>query len=561
MTTALDVWPMPAEVELGASSASISPALDMQLHLRGAARDEEERARRIFERYRALSFPHKSSCPCQGEVRQALVSVRGVEGEAYELRLNASTLEVDASSIAGLQYALETLSQLVSFDVDQLLYFTQPVLPLKVRDRPRFSHRGLLVDSSRHFLPVQALKRVIDSMAYTKLNVLHWHVIDSESFPLTSRVAPELSQLGAYSSRERYTQADVAELVDYAKERSIMIVPEFDMPGHVDSWAKSHPELYVRATRGSTANGVHGALNPANEDVFKLVKNLLADWLVGNTSSPAFFDSPIVHLGGDEVPEQAWSTAEIRSFLASEHMHGARDLFAKFIARNADVAQHLGKRVVLWDEALERTAQGALPATVMIQVWRDWAGLKLGLQAVNQGHQVIASPSGKWYLDHLDTSWQDMYNVDPVEYLKIPSNKENLVIGGEGCMWGETVDGGDLEVTLWPRLAAIAERLWSPMYKTTSTEAALPRLKSFRCLLLERGISSSSPTSGIGRQRRYAPEGPGSCWQPTKESSFLQRLVVNSATWKPTALLRREPTAADHSQEASVVKSTCACST
>mmetsp|Transcript_48502 Transcript_48502/g.76632 ORF Transcript_48502/g.76632 Transcript_48502/m.76632 type:complete len:581 (+) Transcript_48502:59-1801(+) len=514
LKASVDVWPLPSSVSSGTESSSISAALQFQGDVQNSL------VQAAIDNYRPLIFPHKLDCPCEGEIKGARLVVNGDVGEGYKLYVNASGVHIEADSPAGVQYALESLSQLVFFDFDKLLYVTQSVLPLIIEDRPRFPHRGLLIDSSRHFLPVETIKHLINSMSYTKLNVLHWHITDSESFPIMSRVAPELAKKGAHSGRERYTRADVADIVDHARKRSIVVIPEFDMPGHADSWAKSHPELFA-AVSESAFRGVHGALNPSKEEVFAMVENLLVDWLKGNSSAPAFFDGDIVHLGGDEVPTKAWATPAIQEFMRKSGIHNMKDLFASFLSRNVDIAKKLGKRVILWDEAFEESTRGKLPTSVTFQIWRDWGRLRLGRDAVLAGYKIIASPNSRWYLDHLDTSWQDMYATDPVKYLHVPKEHASNVIGGEGCMWGETVDPGDLEATVWPRLAAIAERLWSPE-TATSADAALPRLEAFRCLLLERGIDAARVGAHLGdKDRRYAPQAPGSC-NGDAAVSFLQ---------------------------------------
>lgn len=208
--------------------------------------------------------------------------------------------------------------------------------------------------------------------------------------------------------------------------------------------------------------------------------------------------------------------------MSNNKLHSINDLFGSFLARNVQIAESINKRVILWDEAFEQSTRGKLPSTAIIQIWRDWAGMRLGAQAAAAGHAVIASPNGRWYLDHIDATWQDMYKTDPVAYLHIPQEHASQVLGGEGCMWGETVDPGDLEATIWPRLAAIAERLWSPLEVTSSWQAALPRLESFRCLLLERGVGASTVGGRLAeRDRRFAPKGPSSCGGEAPPS-FLQ---------------------------------------
>jgi hexosaminidase len=232
-------------------------------------------------------------------------------------------------------------------------------------------------------------------------------------------------------------------------------------------------------------DGNTGALNPTKDETLTLVQSLLTDWLsASGDTNTAFFDGPLVHLGTDEVPYAAWSG-----------LGDSNAMFSDFVNKITRIGQNLGKEVVLWEEAIK---DGAPAKEAIVQVWLD---SKMAQRAANNGNRVILSQG--WYLDHLDDSWENMYRRDPASLVQ--ADKANLMIGGEGCMWGETVDGGDLEQTVWPRLGAIAERLWS--VEGGEAHEAKPRLESFRCLLLERGI----PSGTLEGQGRATPTGPGSC--------------------------------------------------
>lgn len=474
-TGAINVWPFPRSVDSGSESATIAPSVTFE----GDIKDRH--VADSIRRYKELIFPHAGASG--GSIKTIAVQLSGKGGdESYELRITPELVEISAKKAVGVQYALETLSQLVSFDFDQMRYETQAVLPLTIKDEPRFPHRGLLVDSSRHFLPVPLLKRVIESMSYAKLNRLHWHVTDAQSFPIQSHVDPKLPGKGAWSQRERYTQDDVKSVEEYANLHGITIVPEFDMPGHTKSWGGARPELMLATSDNGDGNAA--ALDPTNPDTYKLVDSLLKDWMVGDKKKPAFFNSPYVHLGTDEVPYQAWSA---KGYPIS--------MFREFVDKAFHSVKEIGKEVVVWEEAFK---DGPPPPESIIQVWLDNS---IARRAANVGHRVILSEG--WYLDHLDKTAEFMYNRNPSDFVDA-SDAKNL-IGGEGCMWGETVDGGDMEQTIWPRLGAVAERLWSPAGEPWSI--AKPRLAAFRCLLLERGIPSGT-LEGNGRS---TPPGPGSC--------------------------------------------------
>jgi hexosaminidase len=473
---AVSVWPMPRNVFCeGKDIATVSSQLAFVGDIRSP------RMMKIIERYRDLLFPHQGAA--DGTIQTVSVALGNGTGESYTMKVTPKAVKIEAEAPVGVQYALETLSQLVAFDFDKSQYVTQPVLPLTIKDEPRFKHRGLLIDSARHFLPVRALKRLISSVSYAKLNRLHWHITDAQSFPIDSRVEPSLAKEGAWSSRERYTMEDIKDVVAFAEEHGITVVPEFDMPGHTTSWGRAHPEL-MALTQDRNHDGNTGALNPTKEGTLKLVKSLLEDWMSKHTARAAFFEGPLLHLGTDEVPYDAWAG-----------LGDSRELFNSFVGKITQIGKDLGKEVVLWEEAFK---DGTPSKDAIIQVWLD---ANLARHATDAGNRIILSQG--WYLDHLDDTWEAMYSRDPARLVN--SQNVNLLLGGEGCMWGETVDVGDLEQTVWPRLGAIAERLWSDAGGQSAE--AKPRLESFRCLLLERGIPCGTLEGG----GRSTPTGPGSC--------------------------------------------------
>lgn len=476
--SSVNVWPMPRSISHGQLAATVSSALTFSGDISSPL------VSKMVERYKDLLFPHQGAG--EGSIKTVAVKLGSGTGEAYTLQVKPDGIEIAAEAPVGVQYALETLSQLVAFNFDKSLYVTQPVLPLTIKDEPKYSHRGLLVDSSRHFLSVRSLKRVIRSMSYAKLNRLHWHITDAQSFPINSRVEPSLASKGAWSARERYTLQDVQEVIRYAKEHSIVVVPEFDMPGHTKSWGKARPDL-MALTQDTYNDGNSAALNPTKQETFGLVQSLLTDWMGSSKTEkdkPAFFDTPMVHLGTDEVPYNAWSA-----------LGDSKEMFSSFVDRATQMAQGLGKDVVLWEEAFK---DGKPSQSAIIQVWLD---ANVARRAADAGNRVILSQG--WYLDHLDDTWQKMYAQNPASFVSAENSQR--MIGGEGCMWGETVDGGDLEQTIWPRLGAVAERLWGA--DAADVDEARPRLASFRCLLLERGI----PSGTLEGRGRSTPSGPGSC--------------------------------------------------
>jgi len=414
--------------------------------------------------------------------------------ESYVLHVPVGGFaNVTAATVFGAYHALQTLSQLVSFNFSSGTYELEGA-PWHIEDSPLFPHREILVDSSRHFEPVTVLKHLIDSLAMAKINVFHWHIIDAQSFPAPSRVHPELAEKGAFSPSERYSWGELKDVVEFARARGIRVLPEFDMPAHTTSWSKAHPELFP--------NACNQAFDPANENVYKLIREVLQDWA-------EVFTDDVVHLGTDELPESCWNNTVDIAYMKEQGIPTLSELFGYFVSRVVGIAKDIGKRATVWDESIIRS--GRTPTDAVVQIWHPDPGLLQ--KAISAGHDAVYSPDGPWYLDGLGSTWQDMYKVDPMANLSAASGK---VLGGGGEMWGETVDPSDIESTVWPRLAAIAERLWSPASTTADgPTAAQPRLEAFRCLLLQRGVRSGL----VGGTGRAPPPGPGSCLQAAKTTA------------------------------------------
>jgi len=397
---------------------------------------------------------------------------------------------------------LETFSQLVTFDYDSQSYMIAAA-PWKVMDAPRFPHRGLMIDTSRHFLPLHVIYRAIDSLPYAKLNVLHWHNSDSESFPFQSKSAPKLWQ-GAYSPAERYTQADIAAVVEYARDRGIRVMVEFDMPGHAQSWCVGYPEVCPSPT-------CRTPLNPATDTTFQLISNLLNECTGGQASKPGqpsgLFPDNFLHLGGDEVDTTCWTqTPSIAAWMRSQN-YTADDAYEYFVAKAAGIAISQGRRPVQWVEVFDHFGS-KLDKRTIVHVWKDESTL---VPVVAAGYNALIDNSpgdNSWYLDHLTVTWQNCYSNEPCNSITDP-NQCKLVLGGQGEMWGETVDASDLEQTVWPKLGAIAEKLWSPRDQTKDPNAAALRMANFRCLLNSRGVRAAPVNNKVARS---APPNPGSCY-------------------------------------------------
>lgn len=479
--------------------------------------------RHAFDRYvkgsddvAALFFPHRLRTICSEAGSGVHVTVtdpnaalmHGVD-ESYVLNIDAAGLAtLVAPTVWGALHGLETLSQLMRFSSQPEQYFMAQ-LPVKIEDKPRFPHRGLLVDTGRHFQPVASLKAIINSLSYAKLNIFHWHISEDQSFPFPSDVFPDLPEKGEWSADERYSAGDVMEIVKYAWLRGVRIVPEFDCPGHSSSWRNAIPDIFSAGCKEGK-----GAFSPFKNKTYEVLAKVLQEW------TKLYFTDSFMHIGGDEVPTECWSNEEDQS---AQRQLGVQNAFDYFLKKVADINTGLNKQTIMWDEGFVSSEPD--PAKVIIQVWRSASTCR---DAVEKGFRIIRSQG--WYLDHLNENFDQMYAVNPLEGITNP-DLHKLVLGGEGCMWGEHVDGSNVLDTIWPRLAAIAERLWiGPNSQSALLESVghghdgsdmqmtHKRIATFRCKLLQRGIQAA-PSLGRGRggipNTIYLPGGDnslGSCY-------------------------------------------------
>ena len=402
--------------------------------------------------------------------------------ESYMLSLDENGLcAIQAENVFGMMKALETLSQIIYYSEDGGTYEATE-LPIIIQDEPRFKWRGLMIDSARHFLPISAIKRTIDGMSYNKLNVLHWHLIDAQSFPIEVTGYPDLADKGAYGMKYKYTHAEVIDLVSYAKARGIRIVPEFDMPGH--SGFRFGAEHIVVLCPDYLKNVNNIPLNPTLSETYSLLGNFFADMR-------SIFPDARIHLGGDEVVYGCWEEMPaIKTWMESQGMKDVHELTAYFWKRVIPLL--MDTKPVFWQEVFQN-AYDQVPSDAIIQAWINQK--ELG-KIVAAGYNGILS--GGWYLDRQipgqpthylwGDTWENFYDNEPTS--GIDEKYVEKIMGGEGCMWGEQVDESDIDVRVWPRTCAIAERLWSQK-GVLSHDDAQRRIDVHRCRMLRRGISAS----------------------------------------------------------------------
>jgi hexosaminidase len=364
------------------------------------------------------------------------------EDESYQLAINGINAKLTAPTPLGILHGLQTFLQLVTITANG---FAVP--SVTVEDRPRFSWRGLLIDPGRHFIPIDVLKRNLDGMEAVKMNVLHLHLTDNEGFRVESKRFPKLHQMG--SDGLYYTQDQARELVAYARDRGIRVVPEFEMPGHSGSWYVGYPELASGpGPYQLNSGGIEPVLDVTREVTYKFLDKFVGE--MANLFPDAYF-----HIGGDEVNGQQWdANPQIQSFIRSHGMKNNQDLQAYFNQRLQRILSSHHKMMIGWDELLHPD----LPKTIVVETWR--------------GQQTLATSARQGYSGllafgyYLDLMWPAArhYAIDPMSDAAASLNPEekNRVLGGEACMWGEWVTPENIDSRIWPRSAAIAERLWSP---------------------------------------------------------------------------------------------------
>lgn len=365
------------------------------------------------------------------------------ENESYRIDITDRQAILKAPTVVGAIRGLETLLQLLNADRNG--YYFPGVL---IEDQPRFPWRGLLVDVARHFQTIEVLKRNLDAMAAVKLNVFHWHLTEDQGFRVESKKYPKLHQLG--SDGNYYTHEQVKEIIAYARDRGIRVVPEFDIPGHSTSWLVGYPELgsapgpYTIERRPGI---FEPALDPTREEVYKFLDGFLSEMA-------ALFPDDYMHIGGDENEGKQWDrNPAIQAFMKNKGIKDNHALQAYFNTRLLKILQKNGKKMIGWDEIL----QPELPKDIVIHSWRGTAALA---EAARKGYDGILSNG--YYIDLIQPA-SHHYASDPLPAdSTLTPEQAKHVLGGEATMWAEWVTPETIDSRIWPRTAAIAERLWSP---------------------------------------------------------------------------------------------------
>jgi hexosaminidase len=483
------LWPMPRNLTLGNVSLVVSSALSFSAVTPCALLTA------AFARYESIIFNHgdangsavaaRLNAPLLTSIRVAVANVSvpldlGVD-ETYSLVVPAdgSAAVLTAATVWGALHGLQTLSQLVTFDFDAAAYWT--VSPVSITDGPAFAWRGIMLDPARQFLPLPTLRGIVDAMTTVKMNTVHVHLLDCDSFPL--QVGPPFERLweGAFSPRERYTRAELAAFVEYSRVRGVRIIFEFDQPGHMGAMCKGVPSICPTPACSESYGG--DVLDPSSADTLPAMEAVVST-LAGLT-----IDS-VLHLGGDEVGFACWlNSPSVVKWMAANNISSGLGVYEYFVRESNAMALAQGKSPMRWEEVWKNFGT-TLDRRTIVHAWLSSAAV---VSASNAGYRVVYSVDSDSYLDYLENQWDVYYNSDILAGVTNASAVP-FILGGQVCMWGETVDAASVQSVLWPRAAAFAERLWTYDNTVTSDDyETVTRFAQLRCTLLERGVSAPLP--------------------------------------------------------------------
>lgn len=402
------------------------------------------------------------------------------EDESYSLKINAEQVILESTTELGAMHGLETILQLLT-NQEGTYYFPQ----CTIQDKPRFSWRGLMIDVGRHFLPVDVIKRNIDGIAAVKMNVLHLHLTEDQGFRIESKTFPKLHELG--SDGEFFTQEQIKDIIKYANDRGIRVVPEFDLPGHATSWVVGYPDLASAPGPYSIERkfGIFDpTLDPTRESTYEFLNVYLGEMA-------QLFNDEYIHIGGDENNGKQWTNnPEIQAFMKTNAIPNNHALQAYFNRRILTILGNYNKKMIGWDEIM----QPDLPKNAVIQSWRGKEGLTAAAKA---GYQVLLSNG--YYIDLMQPA-KDHYLNDPLPAgIDLTDEQKKLIMGGEATMWSEIVTLETVDSRIWPRTAAIAERLWSPA-SVVNIENMYQKLDKISIQLEELGLTHLKNTDMILRR-------------------------------------------------------------
>lgn len=429
--------------------------------------------------------------------------------ESYKLKIVQDNDElvqvfIDAETYYGARNAFESLAQLVVFD--EIMNRLVIAADVSFEDKPVYKHRGIILDTSRSYFSVESIKRTIDGLAMVKMNTFHWHITDSHSFPIVLKSVPELARLGAYSPRQIYTEQDVKDIVEYGRIRGVRVVPEFDQPAHVgEGWQNTGLTacFNYQPWQKYCVEPPCGQLDPTKDKLYDVLENIFRDYV------DYFNPDTIFHMGGDEVSVECWNASTDIQKWMKENGYGLEkdayfQLWGDFQQKALERWDRVAKKhvpIVLWTSHLTETPyleKYLNPERYIIQIWTKGDDPKVQTLLEN-GYKLIVSNYDALYLDCGFSGWVTDGNNWCSPYIgwhKVYQNDMKTIggqyyqqiLGAEAALWSEQADEYTLDSRLWPRVSALAERLWTD--PETNWRDAESRMLYHRQRLVQRGIQA-----------------------------------------------------------------------
>ncbi|KAF8158430.1 beta-hexosaminidase [Crassisporium funariophilum] len=535
ITPAFALWPLPRQITTGSTALRLSSGFDIKLSVKNAPKDLRDAVTRtrsflrndklealVIDRgassagaikaaksLRSLTVSLVSSGPVKSISDEAVAPLEArVEGYSLTIPADGSEAVLQANSTLGLFRGLTTFSQLW-YELGRDTYTLEA--PINIVDSPAYPYRGFMLDTARNYFPVDDIKRTLDAMSWVKINTLHWHVVDSQSFPLVVPGFKELSDKGAYNAESIYTPSAVKEIVDYAAARGIDVLAEIDTPGHTSIIVKSFPEHIACPEAAPWTKYANeppaGQLRLASAATTNFTASLL-------TSAAGLFRSSYFSTGGDEINANCYAEDEqTQADLAAQGktVNQALDTFTKVCH---DALKKVGKTAVVWEEMLLQHPVNLANDTLILV----WISSNNAAEVAQKGFKIIHASNEYFYLDCggggwvgqnvLGNSWcdpfktwQKAYSFNPLAGLT--EDQHHLVIGGQQLLWTEQSSPTNLDNVVWPRAASSAEVFWSGAGGNVGT--ALPRLHDLAYRMKKRGIRA------IDLQPEWCALRPGKC--------------------------------------------------
>ncbi|ANE53468.1 beta-N-acetylhexosaminidase [Flavisolibacter tropicus] len=484
MVVAQDVAIIPKPVKLQVTSAKDRFIIDQETTIIPETVDAMPAAEFLKDYLKKYYGKELTINPRHNSFNAILLKLDKVDSKvvgAYDFRSKKNNVQIKANEPSGLFYGVQSLIQLLPVSGR----LEEGVASVSISDYPRFQYRGMHLDVSRHIFPVDYIKKYIDYLALHKMNVFHWHLTDDQGWRIEIKKHPKLTEVGAWRNGTiiglfpgtgndslryggYYTQEEVKEVVRYAADRFITVLPEIDIPGHCMAVLATYPELSTTPNEPKQVAQTWGIYNRQNnvlvpsEKTFAFIEDVLNEVM-------DLFPSEYIHIGGDECAKKWWQESAVSQQFMKEHgLKDEKELQSYFIHQAEMIVNKKGRKIIGWNEILE----GGLAPNAAVM---SWQGIKGGITAAKQGHPVVMTPSSQMYFNHMQSAKEDsltaagkaitldsVYLYDPVP-AELTAKESSYIWGGQACLWTEYISNtAKVEYMLFPRLSALSEVLWSP---------------------------------------------------------------------------------------------------